>query len=90
MGSDLCRELMPWFDQVILVKWCMMVIMGIAKEPLGANLLPLKFAELFHARASLSFGGFAGSNCALLGFLGYRPQLLVLYVCTYDSEDRLV
>ena len=55
MGSDLCRELMPWFDQVILVKWCMMVIMGIAKEPLGANLLPLKFAELFHARASLFF-----------------------------------
>ena len=54
MGSDLCRELMPWSDQAMLVKVCMVVIMGDTKEPLGAD-LPF-------------FWRFAGSNCAFTGF----------------------
>ena len=74
----------------MLVKLCMVVIMGIAKEPLGANLLLLRLAELFPARASALFWRFAGSKLRFTGILGYRPQLLALYVCMYDSEDRLV
>ncbi len=49
----------------MLVKVCMVVIMGNTKEPLGANLLLLSLVELFHARASLFFWRFVGSK---LGF----------------------
>ena len=73
----------------MLVKVCMVVIMGNTKEPLGADLLLSRLVELFPARASTLSYRFAGSKLRLTGIPGCRPQLLVLYVCTYDPEDRL-
>ena len=76
MGSNVYREIMPWSDQAMLVKLCMVVIMGIAKEPLGANLLPLTLAELFPARASALSWRFAGSKLRFTGIFGVQTSTI--------------
>ena len=60
----------------MLVKVCMVVIMGDTKEPLGADLF--------------FFWRFAGSTALLLEFLRCGTKLLLLCACTYDSVGRLV
>ena len=58
----------------MLVKVCMVVIMGDTKEPLGADLLLSKLVELFSARASALFWRFAGSKLHFTGTFGVQTS----------------